>query len=41
MEETVVKFELERRISGVTGPCNLNYTLVQHVSDAIGTLSRH
>ena len=34
MEARVVKFELKRRISGVTGHCNLDQTLVQHAFNA-------
>jgi hypothetical protein len=39
MEARVVKFELKRRILGMTGHCNLDRTLVQHASDAIETLT--
>jgi hypothetical protein len=38
MEARVVKFELKRRISSMIGHCNLDQTLVQHVSDANETL---
>ena len=39
MEARVVKFELKRRISGVTGRNNLDRTLVQHASDANETMT--
>ena len=39
MEARVVKFKLKRRISGVTGRCNLDRTLVQHASDTNATMT--
>ena len=41
MEATVVKFEVKRRMLGVTGRYNMDRTLVQHASDAIETLTGH